>query len=345
MRFSPILMENDVKIKKITPVLQSFDEGLSSFLDYNTDETDNIPNIMPGLEKLCEKLFKEAVVLENEGKLSSNIPVNHVRSASMWCRIAPYGKQKTLIIENADNMKDEASNSLLKLLEEPPGLVNIVLTVKRRERILPTILSRLRPYRFFKRNTENEKKVIRLVFKDTVNNEDDIKDNIKDNINKRSSLITEYLESFMPQNYDKMHSLAAWFLVSIARIGYFSDKIKGAGTASAFYEALGKHYASIAESLNIERAARNAVIIKTILLQTKNFENDSFPRFMKICLDMTGDIIRLEKYPQFNVYYDIFKKHINEAITAVDVLNVDTNIAMEALLYNLKNSKKDGYYG
>ena len=50
--------------------------------------------------------------------------------------------KKVLIIESAENLTIDAQNSLLKLLEEPPGESIILLGVDSEQSLLPTILSR-----------------------------------------------------------------------------------------------------------------------------------------------------------------------------------------------------------
>ncbi|MEX2116382.1 MAG: DNA polymerase III subunit delta' [Bacteroidota bacterium] len=71
------------------------------------------------------------------------IKVNSVREirrqASLTASIAG---RKVFVIFNADEMNLEASNSLLKTLEEPPGETVLLLTTARREQLLATILSR-----------------------------------------------------------------------------------------------------------------------------------------------------------------------------------------------------------
>ena len=52
------------------------------------------------------------------------------------------GYYKVFLISNADELNDEAANSLLKILEEPPAKTLFILTTSRKETILPTILSR-----------------------------------------------------------------------------------------------------------------------------------------------------------------------------------------------------------
>lgn len=50
--------------------------------------------------------------------------------------------RKILIIDRADNMSEEAMNSVLKFLEEPAPHVYIILTAENIDRLLPTIRSR-----------------------------------------------------------------------------------------------------------------------------------------------------------------------------------------------------------
>ncbi|MCL2801577.1 MAG: DNA polymerase III [Treponema sp.] len=308
IRFSPVLMEDDPKYSKIGSILQSLDEGLNEFS-----------------ETSCASLIKNAAALENEG-FSSTIPIAHIRSASSWCRLAPAGKRKTLIIENADNMRDEARNSLLKLLEEPPSSVSIVLTAKRRETIMPTILSRLRPYRFLKRDAKSEKEVIRRVFQDE-----------GENLNK-------YLESFMPQSTEKLYPLAAFFIVSLARIVSVSIKKKDPAAVPLIFNVLGEYCAPIAEKSGFDKSLKSAVIIKTILSQSSNFEDGSFPRFSKIVLEMIGSAQRAKHDSGFIAYNDIFNKYINEAVNSIEILNINTAIVIESLFYNLKKALR-GQYG
>lgn len=53
------------------------------------------------------------------------------------------GGSKILIVWNADKIRDDASNKLLKFLEEPPEKTLIILTAETDQDFLPTILSRV----------------------------------------------------------------------------------------------------------------------------------------------------------------------------------------------------------
>ena len=326
LRFSPVLMEDDQKLIKSASVLLSLDEKLDD-LWANSNVFD-----FAALKKLCNSLVKDALVLENEG-LSAMIPIGQIRSASWWCRLAPNGKRKTLIIENAENMRNEAHNSLLKLLEEPPASVNIVLTAQRREAIMPTILSRLRPYRFLKRSEESEIEIIRRVFQDTIDDK---------SLKAGGSLLSAYLESFIQGSGENLYPLAALFIVSLARIVSRSEKKGGENKFPVILNALADNLAgSLAAAANAsgpDKNSKSADIIKTIISQSGNFENDSFSRYMKICLEIVCDFLRTGGDPGYIALNNIFKKYINETVMAVDVLNIGTAIALESLFHNLKTA-------
>ncbi len=58
------------------------------------------------------------------------------------------GRKKMFIIAEADQMRVEAANALLKLLEEPPQNLMLILTTSNIHKILPTIKSRCQMIRF-----------------------------------------------------------------------------------------------------------------------------------------------------------------------------------------------------
>jgi len=328
IRFSPVLMENDSKTAKAAASnLQSLDEGLNELLVINTDTVEEA-----AINKLSASLIKDALTLESDG--INGIPISHIRSASYWCRLASRGKRKTLIIENAEIMRDDARNSLLKLLEEPPPSVSIVLTAQRREAIMQTILSRLRPYRFLKRSAESEKEVIRRVFQEKSE---------LNYANHKGSILSAYLDSFLPQSAEKLYPLAAWFIVSFARTASIYAKNKG--HTPAWLIALGEQYAPAAETAGLERYSKNSAIVKTILSQSKNFEEVSFSRFMGITLELIGDCLRSVNNPEYIAYNDLIKKYVSEAVTSVDVLNINSGVTLENLLYKLKTAAVRGRYG
>ncbi len=58
------------------------------------------------------------------------------------------GRARVFLIEDADQLNDASSNSLLKILEEPPPTAHIILITSRPAMLLPTIHSRCQAVRF-----------------------------------------------------------------------------------------------------------------------------------------------------------------------------------------------------
>ena len=81
--------------------------------------------------------------------LEKPVSVDEVRDISSWLFTKPTsGSGKAVIIDRADEMRDEAANALLKTLEEPPPYVYLCLIGKSEEAVIPTIRSRCRVFRF-----------------------------------------------------------------------------------------------------------------------------------------------------------------------------------------------------
>jgi DNA polymerase III delta prime subunit len=78
-------------------------------------------------------------------EISSNdaIKIETIRDLSYKMSLKPYsGRHKIAVIDNSHNMTVEASNGLLKLLEEPKPQTLMILVTHNPHRLLPTILSR-----------------------------------------------------------------------------------------------------------------------------------------------------------------------------------------------------------
>ncbi|NPA58660.1 MAG: DNA polymerase III subunit [Aquificae bacterium] len=71
-------------------------------------------------------------------------------------------KKKAVIIEKAERMNLEASNALLKTLEEPPENSLIVLTTSNQAKLLPTIVSRCKKIRFAPLSREEVWQILQL---------------------------------------------------------------------------------------------------------------------------------------------------------------------------------------
>jgi len=100
-----------------------------------------------------EKLLKEfEEYIENKRKSpwkdyffskNSGIRIASIRMLEHRVRLSPNeATRKVYIIENADEMTNQAANAFLKTLEEPPDDTVIILTSSKPNSLLPTILSR-----------------------------------------------------------------------------------------------------------------------------------------------------------------------------------------------------------
>ncbi len=80
-----------------------------------------------------------------EGKIA----IENIRQALEFLSYEPqFSKFKILIIDQADTLREEAQNALLKTLEEPPARTLIILISSFPQRLLSTILSRVLLVRF-----------------------------------------------------------------------------------------------------------------------------------------------------------------------------------------------------
>ncbi len=77
--------------------------------------------------------------------------INEIRELSLWFSKKPVNtEKKVVIIDNADKMKPEAANALLKTLEEPPPYGYLILVTSSGNALISTIKSRCKIFRFGK---------------------------------------------------------------------------------------------------------------------------------------------------------------------------------------------------
>jgi DNA polymerase-3 subunit gamma/tau len=318
-RFSPVLWEEDPKLGKLSPLLSALEDDL--------DDLDLLlKNGTGGIEKISAAIEKNAFKLEAEG-IGDFIPIGHIRRAAYWSRLAPSGRRKVLLIENADRMQEGARNSLLKILEEPPETLTIILCAPRREAILPTLLSRLRPYRFLKRDAPAEEEVIRRVFRGTVPDQGRA---------EAGGLISRYLDSFLPLSGEKLYPLAALFIAALARSTAHILRKRGIAGLPEALVLLGKHCSPIAEAAGLGRSEDIREVAPRLLAETGNFEARSFPRFLSALLSLVSAALRGHGKPECIAYSEIWRKKAGEAAAAAGTWNQTPALALEGLFSGLR---------
>ena len=100
----------------------------------------------PSCQKVISGAHPDMITIRPEGAF---IKIDQVRALSRQLRFAPLeGNWRVVIINDAQAMNLEASNAILKVLEEPPKNTFIILTANQTTDLLPTIVSRCQQVAF-----------------------------------------------------------------------------------------------------------------------------------------------------------------------------------------------------
>ncbi len=332
-RFHPVLWEDDTKISKLNETIGKLSEDMDDFqrLSSSGQSEENA-----AVEKLITSITSKSFKLENDG-ITNTIPAPQMRRASSWGRLAPSGKRKGLVIEQADTMQDASANSLLKILEEPPENLSIILTTAYPGAILPTLLSRLRPYRFIQRDEQTECEVIRRVFRSE--NADMPAANPIGADKKSGSSITAYLNSFLPSYGDELYPLAAYFAASAAAQAVINLRRNGIGTVPEYILALGKYSAPISEAKGPGRPGTDTkTVISTVMKGGNNFEVRSmFYLFLTSLMEIFSGLMREHGgVPGVSTLASVWGKKLRETETNVSSFNQNPVAALERLFIELK---------
>jgi DNA polymerase-3 subunit delta' len=100
----------------------------------------------PSCRKVISGAHPDMITVKPEGAF---IKIDQVRAVSRQLRFAPLeGNWRIVIISDAQALNLEASNAILKILEEPPKGTVIILTATQTMDLLPTIVSRCQQVAF-----------------------------------------------------------------------------------------------------------------------------------------------------------------------------------------------------
>jgi DNA polymerase-3 subunit gamma/tau len=350
-RFSPVLWEEDPKFGKIRGYAADLEEDADE-LSALTGEARPLPP-PESLKKTCDRILKNAFKLEAEG-MGEAVPVAQIRRAAFWSRLAPQGKHKLLLIENAERMPDSGRNSLLKILEEPPGTVTIILTSSREEALLPTILSRLRPYHFAARPPAIEAEVIRRVFRDPARADTLGSGKAGENPGAAPGKgIRAYLDSFLPMP-GNVFPLAAFFTASVVYAAAADLRRRGQPSLPFPLAALGKYTAPIAEAGGLGRPLEDLrAVLARVLEGLENFEvRGLFSQFLGRLLLLVSESFKSSlanssetrlSSSLWILYNDIWRKAVKETDVAVNTYNQNPALALERLGTELRRALGEEY--
>jgi DNA polymerase-3 subunit delta' len=146
-----------------------------------------------------------------------NIPIEMIRTLKDEAKYAPYeAKVRFFIISGAEHLAGPAANSFLKLLEEPPKNLIIILITNQLDSLLDTIRSRCQPVYFPAFNTDEIMKIVKKYAEadDTINNKISV---AQHDIEKVFELLYNDTSSELEMVYKYLRSLAGgnFFEVSL----------------------------------------------------------------------------------------------------------------------------------
>jgi len=99
----------------------------------------------------CLEINRGAAIDLIEIDAASNRGIDDIRELKQGIRFAPTKlKYKVFIIDEAHQLTKEASNALLKILEEPPSFAIFILATTEIHKMIPTIISRCQQFTFRK---------------------------------------------------------------------------------------------------------------------------------------------------------------------------------------------------
>lgn len=160
-------------LHRFDPVLWDGTESKWSSVRTHLEEiNDRLSDLFPGRPLPKESDLRKTLQTINDrcakvaGAVTDNIPVNQIRKTIFWAHTTGRSRAKVVIVESAERMLDASRNALLKILEEPPNGVYLILTTTRRGAIIPTIQSRLRPYFLSPRSPDASREVLSKIFRE-----------------------------------------------------------------------------------------------------------------------------------------------------------------------------------
>jgi DNA polymerase-3 subunit delta' len=104
------------------------------------DAVDDGCGLCQSCRKIAKGLHPDVQVVEPDG---ATLKIDQIRALEADAALRPYeGKRKIFILQDADKITEQAANSLLKTLEEPPGWTVLILLATTPSSLPLTIVSR-----------------------------------------------------------------------------------------------------------------------------------------------------------------------------------------------------------
>lgn len=127
------------------------------------------------LEKRCEKIQAQVGKLAATVK-TDNVPISQIRNVERWLHLSAAESRKVVILEHAEGFQESSRNALLRLLEDPPAGVHLILLARRPDALIATLRSRLREYALRERSLPQQREVLRRIFRREEQNDASLRD-------------------------------------------------------------------------------------------------------------------------------------------------------------------------
>lgn len=301
IRFDPRLWDSDeTRFIKASPLVYDTSQLLNEVQTMlEKENTDKLRSTVDKIIELTDKIQNTCMY--------ETIPVNQVRKATSWIRLAPTGRFKFLIIENAEKMQESARAAFLKILEEPPQYAFFILTTTRQAAIMQTILSRVRRYTFLARDAETERQIVTRVFHDELPSHFD-----------SDKILNQYFQKFLPVAFEQIKAAALDFWNCTFR-NYAAPDCRKLSTIKNFIERQNTdEVKTISQIINSLDKGKNPAVFKILLEQivavlqvVLNTENN-FTALEIEDIHKTSNIIL--KWKNANSIYNLSEQAILESI-------------------------------
>lgn len=177
--------------------------------------------------------FFERPLDEKRGVRKGSVDIDSVRKIAPFLRMSSSeGGWRVVIVDEADTMKREAQNAILKILEEPPPRALLMLVCNRPGAMIPTIRSRCRTVHFAPLNDADMTSLIARAAPDATTGEKNLLNALSDgSIGRAVTLHQEEGAKTLNTLLSLFEDAPAWDWIAIHHLG---DNLSKNGMEQAY---------------------------------------------------------------------------------------------------------------
>lgn len=200
-------------------------------------------------QKVSNRSHMDLFILENNKEDSKNISVDEIRDISRFLSLTPAeSKYRVAVIDAIDDFSINASNAILKILEEPTKNTVLIIICHSKINLLPTIKSRCLELKF---NTLKKKDFL-IVLSDLGYSEKKLED-VYELSYGSPGLAFEILEKNVNELLDKYKKIIANKTVKISDVIALAKEIKDKDAWKIFGDLFLNYYSKVIRSEEITK--------------------------------------------------------------------------------------------